>query len=347
MNILYIGQYTTGTTSKMRADQLKEIIQTSSLGNREVNFNVIDTHIPFNNTARIWRSLGFRYKCGPLIKTINRYIKNQLSESSIKLDLIWVDKAIFITPCTTKLLRSLTTKLIHFTPDMAFYENKSNHFIKNISQYDYLITTKSIETKIYQQFIPKEKLLLTTQGFDKDIHKPLHTFSQKEDCIAFIGLCEPSRETIVQQLIDNKIKVKIAGKGWNSFVKKNVENPYLQFQGDGLFGNAYSQFISSSLFSIGFLSKKFEELHTTRTFEIPACGTALITECNDEIANFYKADEVIFYKSVNDMIKKIKYYQAHLNQLELLTKKGTQRVHQDGRDYESILREILIQIQIA
>jgi len=74
MNILYIGQYTSGTTSKMRAEQLKEIIHTSPLGNREVNFNVIDTHIPFNNTTRLWRSIGFRYKCGPLIKKINRYI---------------------------------------------------------------------------------------------------------------------------------------------------------------------------------------------------------------------------------------------------------------------------------
>jgi len=63
MNILYIGQYTSGTTSKMRAEQLKEIIHTSPLGNREVNFNVIDTHIPFNNTTRLWRSIGFRYKC--------------------------------------------------------------------------------------------------------------------------------------------------------------------------------------------------------------------------------------------------------------------------------------------
>ena len=34
----------------------------------------------------------------------------------------------------------------------------------------------------------------------------------------------------------------------------------------------------------GLLAKWVPELHTTRTFEIPACGTALVTERNSETA---------------------------------------------------------------
>lgn len=40
------------------------------------------------------------------------------------------------------------------------------------------------------------------------------------------------------------------------------------------------------MFARGALSRRFPERHTTRTFEIPACGTVLITEWNEEISVF-------------------------------------------------------------
>eukprot|EP01044_Picomonas_judraskeda_P044899 COSAG03_NODE_24328_length_273_cov_0.597701_2_plen_55_part_01 len=55
MRILYIGQYSKGTTSKMRADTLRSILKSQI-------FKIIDTHMPFYNTQRFWRSFGFRYK---------------------------------------------------------------------------------------------------------------------------------------------------------------------------------------------------------------------------------------------------------------------------------------------
>jgi len=345
MNILYIGQYTPGTTSKMRADQLRDILKPES-------FHIIDTHIPFHETPRLWRSLGFRYKKGPLIKNINNYIIKEVSLLNPKSQnlnpkpyaLTWIDKAIFLTPKTTRYLKSLTEKLIHFTPDMAFYANQSMHFEKSIKHYDYLMTTKTAEKEEYFKRVDGSKLVFTTQGYDTAIHKPLVDFDNKTKDVAFIGLCEPSREEIVEKLINANIKVKIAGKGWQNFIEKHKQNNLLSLHGDGLFSNEYTKFISSSLFSIGLLSKKFPELHTTRTFEIPACGTALITEKNNETTHFFNDDEAIFYDKTDQMIEKILYYQDHPEELETLTLKGTKRVHQDGRDYESILRKVLKEI---
>ncbi|MGQ1787099.1 CgeB family protein [Saccharicrinis sp. GN24d3] len=347
MNILYIGQYTNGTTSKMRADQLKQILGTSPLGDRGVTFHIINTHIPFFQTHRIWRSLGFRYKGGPLISKVNKYVLNQLSNSTTQqFNLIWVDKAIFLTPQTTQYLKSLTDKLVHFTPDMAFYGNQSVLFNKNIKLYDYLITTKTAEVKEYTKYIENDQLIVTTQGFDKSLHQPVIPFNEKKASVAFIGLCEPSREEMLQMLIDHQIKIKLAGKGWSAFVEKNKNSTYLNYVGEGLFSKDYTRFISSAYFSIGMLSKNFPELHTTRTFEIPACGTALITERNEETISFFTEEEAIFYDSAEEMIEKIKYYQNHLDELEVRTHKGTERVHKDGRDYESILRSVLHQINI-
>lgn len=335
MDFLYIGQYTPGITSKMRADQLNEILTPES-------FEIIDTHQPFFKTSKIFRSLGFRYKRGPLVANTNRYIRQHLKSCPVEeFDLIWVDKGVYITKETTTLLRQKSNKLVHFTPDMAFYGNKSRHFINSISNYDFVITTKTVEVTIYNKFIKSENLILTTQGFDNKIHKPLLHFSEKENVVAFIGLAESSRFHLVKELISSGIPVKVAGNGWSRFAKTHAHNSLFSYHGEGLYGENYTKFISSSLFSIGMLSKRFPELHTTRTFEIPACGTALITERNDETCSFFNEDEAIFYDTPEEMIEKIKYYQNHIEELELLTAKGRKRVVKDGREYKTILEEIL------
>jgi hypothetical protein len=387
MNILYIGQYTNGTTSKMRADQLKKILSSTTTLNPTPNtfnptpstlnptpntpphtsFHIIDTHIPFHQTHRVWRSLGFRYKRGPLISNINTYIIKKLdsllekgnnslfankknahqltsSFSNSLFTLIWIDKAIFLTPKTTQYLKSLTNKLVHFTPDPAFTFHKSHLFRESLSIYDYAITTKKYELNYFGNYLKRNQVIYATQGFDKKLHQPITEFKNKKEGILFIGHHEREREIVFQKLIDAKIHLSIAGIKWEAFAERNKNNPNLHYLGSGIYGDDYVKFLSAYQFSWGSVSKWIPELHTTRTFEIPACGTALITERNEETQSFFNDEEAIFYDTVDDMIKKIQYYQNHLDELEVLTSKGTQRVHKDGRDYESILRRVLEEI---
>lgn len=344
MKVLYIGNFTLGTTSRQRGEQLKKCLEQKE---KKIDFTVIDTHIPFFSSKRIWRSLGFRFKKGPLIHHINKYINRSLNhQDSIKYDLVWIDKGVFITPKTTQRIRSHTRLLLHFTPDMAFFANYSRLFIKSIKHYDYVVTTKSAETEHYQAIIPKEKIISITQGYDLNLHRPVHDFEEKEHVLCFVGLYEPSRETAIQKLLNHQIHVKIAGKGWENFAIKNQNISYFSFYGDSLFGDEYVRFISSSIMGLGFLSKLFPERHTTRTFEIPACGTALITERNEETIKFFAENEAIFYDSDEEMIEKIKYYMAHPAELEKLTQLGNKRVINDGRDYGTIIKHILKKVEL-
>lgn len=335
MKVLYIGQYTDGTTSKMRANQIKYIL------NSEL-FDVIDTHIPFHRTSKFIRSFGFRFKKGPLVWSINSFIRKTIK--NVQYDLTWVDKGIFLDIKTLKLLRSQTQKLVHFTPDMAFLENKSKYFNESINHYDYVISTKIAEKQRYLNKIPDQKYLYVTQGFSKKIHKPIKSFHEKEAFVSFIGLAEPSRFEIIEFLLQNEIPVKLAGKGWDSFVKKHKENSLFTFLGESLINEEYAMLLSSSLFSLGLLSKRFLEFHTTRTFEIPACGTALLTEFNDEIGTFFNENEVIYYNSKEELVNKIKYFMESPIELQKITENGYNRVWKCGYDYESILKGLLNKI---
>ena len=305
-------------------------------------FCVIDTDIPFVQQNNLFRSLGFRYQIGPVIKAVNNYILHNLPFEHY--DLVWIDKGIFITKDTTAALGNKAGKLVHYTPDTAFFGNKSRLFYQSIKHYDYVITTKNFELPNYRALLPGNKIIATTQGFDSDIHKRVTDFSNKQNRVAFVGLCEPSREAIIQRLIDNDIKVALAGYKWDNFLRKNRGNTFLEFKGNSLWNQEYTTLISSSFFSLGLLSKRFPEMHTTRTFEIPACGTALLTEENKETLCFFSDKDVIFYRDADQLIKKIKYYQEHPFELEQLTLNGYNKVILEGYDYHNILERIIKKI---
>lgn len=329
MRFLYIGQYTDGTTSKMRGETLKQILKPAV-------FEVIDTHVPFFKCHPLWRSLAFRYKKGKVVQQTNTYILEHLSGL---YEVIWVDKAVFISLKVTQKLRAKGKLLIHYTPDTAFEENVSQNFYKSLAYYDYAITTKSFEKAAYLIYINSEKLLYIPQGYNKNLHYPRHTYAEKDKGVVFIGLFESSRGEAIHTLLKHNIPVTLAGKNWESFLAKHKNDP-IRFLGESLFNDAYAEAISQSRFSLGLLSKRFPELHTTRTFEIPACGTALVTERNEETKQFYKDDEVIFFKNYKDMVEKILYYLEHDQALESLTCKGLEKVRSSGFDYEQQLRNI-------
>ena len=70
-------------------------------------------------------------------------------------DLIWVDKAIYLSSKTTQFLKSHTDCLIHYTPDPAFTYHQSRHFYESLSAYDFVVTTKSFEIDSYKEAVMK------------------------------------------------------------------------------------------------------------------------------------------------------------------------------------------------
>ncbi len=336
MNFLYIGQNTSGTTSKMRAAQLKSILKPNV-------FQVIDTHIPFYQVHRLLQSLAFRYKIGPLINKINRYVLSRINK---KYDVIWVDKGVYLNRHTTTILRNSTHKLIHYTPDPAFVFHNSVHFNKSLPFYDFAVTTKSYELDYYKSYLDSKQIILTSQGFDKNIHFPQTEFSKKRKGVVFIGHFEKDRGAIILALDHAGISVTVAGKKWGQFLKKNSELKNVNYLGEGIYGNEYSKQISNHIFGLGFLSKWIPELHTTRTFEIPACGTALITESNEETTSFFKSGDAVFYHNTKELVNKVREMMAKPKELESITLNGYNKVINGGYDYESLLKKILHQINL-
>ncbi len=331
---LYIGPYSPGETCRMRGERLKELLP-------DWDFQVVDTRISQHESSHWSVSLGWRYHIGPFISKLNRFVLNSLTQS--KYEIIWVDKGIMLTPRTIEELRKRAKVLVHFTPDPAFLYHRSRFFFKSMALYDFLITTKSYEIEQYHSAVSaRTRVLYATQGYEEAIHHPYENASEKQSMV-FIGHHETEREKILQYLLDHQVPVKLAGINWEDFCRRN-ERGTLTFLGERVVADAYGQAISGARYSWGALSRWVPEKHTTRTFEIPACGTALITEHNEEIDQFFREDEAIFYRTPEEMLEKIRYYDTHLDELAELTVRGQQRVINDGRSYRAILQRLLSEI---
>ena len=203
MKALYVGILTEGTTSRMRADTLRRLLPNT-------DWTMVDTDAKFRDAHRILKTLAFRLRYGPLVKYVNRQIAEQVD--NIQYDLIWVDKGVYLWRKTVARLRQLTKRLVHFTPDTAFYANQSRHFNATVPLYDLLVTTKSFEVDKYLQRLDKKQLMVTTQAYDASIHKSPGSAFEKRRAVVFIGLNEPYREKCMDILLTSGIPIRLGGK---------------------------------------------------------------------------------------------------------------------------------------
>ena len=330
----YIGILTPGSTSRMRAEWLRRLTP-------DWEWEWLDTDPPLVATSRISQSLAYRFQFGSGVDRINEAVMEWLTGKSFQL--AWVDKAIFLRPETITRIREASRRLVHFTPDTAFHANKSRNFEATIESFDLLVTTKSFEVDEYRRRLVRDTLFVTTQGFDPEVHYPRNTPDQRSKEVAFVGLAEPYRESCLATLLQHSIPIVLAGHGWNSFRNKWRGNANLRFGGESLFGDDYARLLSRAWIGLGLLSKRFPELHTTRTFEIPACGALLATERNSETETFFSDDEALFFRDPVELATRIAAIWAEDAAVDLkrIAANGRVRVIADKRDYPSILGGIL------
>lgn len=334
MRAVYIGILTPGSTSRMRAETLRKLTPS-------YEWEWIDTDPPMNESARVWKTLAFRMGTGKAVTRINRLVTSRMGAT--RCDLVWIDKGVFLHRSTIQSVRRLTRKLVHFTPDAAFHMNGSRHFESSLGDFDLAITTKSFELSEYFRRIGAERTLLTTQAYDTEVHYPRSGDEYRRREAVFVGLAEPDREKCVAMLLDGGVPVRLAGIGWTKFLRRWGANSLLTFESEAVFGAEYARLLSESWIGLGLLSQRFPELHTTRTFEIPACGAVLATPRTIETNAFFGENEALFFDDYADLATKVSALLSSENTVRLseMAAAGRRRVQSDCRDYSSILASIL------
>jgi spore maturation protein CgeB len=299
--ILYAGDLRYGTTSRERMDSLIE------LGFEVLPFDIGPVYASYH---RVWRSLAWRVQIGPIIERANETIKHLASKE--KYDFVWIDKGTWLSSETLTQLRerSQAKLALHYTPDAAFYSNKSRLFKKSIPHYNLCVTTKPFELQMYRA-AKAQRTLMVLQGYSRsfDHIQTRRTQESSKACdVIFVGHRQTHYEKCLKAIAKSGIDIEIHGAQWVNFTK-NANWACDHVKSNGLWGFDYALALSAARIGIGLLSKYIPETTTTRTFEIPASGSLLLAErTEDHLSLFEENEEAVYWITPDELIDKAKYY---------------------------------------
>ncbi|MBC8487497.1 MAG: glycosyltransferase [Bacteroidetes bacterium] len=337
--ILFIGPVYRGGTCYDRMRVMREM---------GLEITIFDTTPYLNDGIKIARSLRHRTKTGLNIIRLNRDLLS-VAGKSYGITHIWFSKAVFIWPETLKKIRKITAAiLIHYTPDAQIIWQRSRHFIKSIPLYDIVFTTKPFELDLYRE-LGAQRVYLTYQAYDKNRFYPRepseHDFIKYKADITFIGLYEKYRADCIRAIVDSGVKVKVWGEYWGRYAKwhpwaRNV------VMGKSVICEQYCLALSSAKICLGLLSKFMPESTTTRSFEIPACGTFMLAERTKEhMKLFEEGKEAEYFSSKKELVQKIHYYLEHPQKRKDIAAAGRQRCVNSGYSFQDRLKDILEKVQ--
>lgn len=252
-----------------------------------------------------------------------------------------------------------------FGDDEWRFWSHSRHYAPFFS---YVVSTDPEAEEKYHR-IGYQNIIHVPSAVNTDIYRP--TQNNKDIDVSFVGSFNKERGRMIRAIRDSGIDPAVRGAGWPAGrIGQEDMVDLISRSKIGLSLNPPSFYIglksiarlffkrphfNRSLLAIqpdfwNFLSnwrewqeKKIPQLKA-RTFEIAACRTLTMTEYVPGLENCYQLDqEIVTYKSNDDLIEKIKYYLNHPQEQEAIALAGYRRTVQD-HTYEKRFKDIFTRI---
>ena len=205
-------------------------------------------------------------------------------------------------------------------PTKTIYYQTDDHHQYEITRpvwelFNFVVTTdrKGYEKRKGEGF---DNVILSQYACNHLLHKNLN-LPRIYDA-SFVGRCYGGRQDFIDTVRRNGINIKTFGLWWGKGNSNRVSFADLI--------RIYNQ--TKISLDLSFASKGKEIIAVKgRDFEVAGCGSLLLTQDAEEIAEFFiPAEEIVTYQDANDATEKIKYYLANEDEREKIAKRGYERV---------------------
>ena len=338
MKILYLGEIGPGQTALMRMRALER------LGH---SVRGVRTMEPWKHASWIKRQVQRRTHLGSIIEQVNSTVLSAARQ--FRPTLVWADKQEFLRVETMKALHNLGARLVHFTPDPYFVLDWKRTRIMDeaMRQFDVFVYCKSYEKVNYEAF--GRPAIYMPLGYCDESHRPLSSEDPRWACdVGFLGGWEPRRERMLKAVAGVGVDLKFRGGYWEFLrdgkwtLRRRIilgqlaagERVLIRrdevlgalWQGGEVYGEDYARALSGAKIGLGFLRKVCPDQHTTRTFEIPACGSLLLADRTDEHQEFFaEGKEAEFFASTEELLDKVKFYCGNESARRRIAEMGRKR----------------------
>ena len=290
--------------------------------------------LPVKMLLSIFKRLGI-----PLDhKNVNRKVIE--TTNSFGPHIVWINKGLVIKKRTILTIKQKVNFVIHYNIDDIYNKgNFSIYFKKALPFYDIHFTTK-INNIEYLKSLGAGKVVLTYDSYSRFYHYPRAiSRDNKIYDISFVGGFEEERADYMFYLAKRGLKVHVWGNNWGKYMRTH---PNLIIHYRQALGKEYNFVMNSTKIVLSFLRKANNDVITTRSFEIPACGAFALAEFS-EAQSLYFGDktEIVYFQSREDLHSKALYYLKHDDERERIASNGHVKVNSLKRSYTDTLAEVL------
>lgn len=155
--------------------------------------------------------------------------------------------------------------------------------------------------------------------------------------VTFIGRPKGDRNEIFKYLSDKGVKLSLFGWDWHNYLefKKVYKGPLSQ--------ENYAKVINQSKINLsptraGYSDQKKRFNMKGRFFEVALCKSFQLIEDFPIIHKFFRKNEIGFFTTKEDLVKKIDYYLKHENEREKMAERAYKRVLKDYNREKQLIK---------
>ncbi len=231
------------------------------------------------------------------IKAYNKAVIDAVSR--IEPDAFLTIKGVWLRPATLQEIGDRGVTRINYYPDFHFGYPEVNS--ATFALYDKFLTTKSFQVEHLNRAIGPERVAFLHHGYSDNVHFPRHQGEVLDDDyladVTYLGRYTPYKEKWLSALarFAPQVKLKIVGAGWEAARDASLRGSILGHQ---LSGDFYARAIQSSRINLAVHMgpvepKGWQDLVSTRTFEIPACKGFMLHIDNEEVRGLFEVGREI------------------------------------------------------
>ncbi len=289
-----------------------------------------------------------KYSIGPAINSINGDFFKCCMQN--KPDMILLFRGVHIWQRTIKKVKRNLSGTVFFVinNDDPFGQNYPWYFWRHFRQclpmfdHSFVYREKNIvdlkahgimRASIMRSYYIKERNYpierLENSGFSADV--------------GFIGHFEDDgRDEYCRILAERSdIRFRINGHEWH----KSKHYEYLQKHAGPILPlykkDEYNIAINSLKIALVFLSKLNNDTYTRRCFEIPAARVLMLSQYSEDLSKlFEEGKEAVYFRTKNEMIRKIEYYLNNDLARRAVARGGYERLMRDGHEVHNRAQQV-------
>lgn len=304
--MVFAGEFWAGASGRGLSDGFRDLgWAVQEVDSRELGVNP-GRHPGLRLAARVFR------------KTTEHAYHRKLLENcrTLKPDVFLTVKGVGMTADLLCRIKAIGARTVMYYPDYHFdYPGVS---IDSFGEYDLFVTTKTFQLAHLEGTLGRDRVAYVPHGYVDAVHRPVFDRMGEEDHRA--DLLYPGNHSAYKQrwlekaLADlPETSVGIVGNRWREHVSKEPLSRCRMLGGQ--IGVAYAEAIQSARINIavhfGPTASGWEDLVSTRTFEIPACKGFMLHIDNDEVRSFFKpGEEIDVFSTPEELADKIRFYLA-------------------------------------